>query len=167
MSSFSFNDLEPEMSWIKGGPGVPAGGTPSRQSGGHRSPGGECFAPLSEINSSSHVILQHCASARTFELWRVPGASSNVPKSWNLWHSTSLTDHCNHLIFIYGFSGWPRCNPMKQIDNILYHTRREPKRTQISRDIDENPTHFYTWGTPSCRGRGVRSTLITGIHEKT
>ena len=41
----SFDELEPEISWIKGGPGKPAGGTPSRQSGGHLLPGGECFAP--------------------------------------------------------------------------------------------------------------------------
>jgi hypothetical protein len=42
----SFDELEPEISWIKGGPGLPAGGRVSRQSGVTLSPGGECFAPL-------------------------------------------------------------------------------------------------------------------------
>ena len=42
----SFDELEQEISWIKGGPGTQTGGTPSGQSGGHLSPGGECFAPL-------------------------------------------------------------------------------------------------------------------------
>ena len=41
----SFDELEPEISWIKGGPGMPAGGRVTRQSGGPLSPGGECFAP--------------------------------------------------------------------------------------------------------------------------
>ena len=34
------------ITWVKGVTGNPAGGTPSRQSGCRRSPGGECFAPL-------------------------------------------------------------------------------------------------------------------------
>ena len=42
----SFDELEPEISWIKGGPGVPAGGRVSGQSGVPCLPGGECFAPL-------------------------------------------------------------------------------------------------------------------------
>ena len=42
----SFDELEPEISWIKGGPGPPAGGRVSRQSGVPCRPGGECFAPL-------------------------------------------------------------------------------------------------------------------------
>ena len=41
----SFDELEPEISWIKGGPGAPAGGRVSRQSDGPLPPGGECFAP--------------------------------------------------------------------------------------------------------------------------
>ena len=41
----SFDELEPEISWIKGGPGNKTGGTPSDQSGGPLSLGGECFAP--------------------------------------------------------------------------------------------------------------------------
>ena len=31
------------------GPGMQTGGTPSRQSGGPLSPGGECFAPLGAL----------------------------------------------------------------------------------------------------------------------
>ena len=42
----SFDELEPEISLVKGGPGLSAGGSGHRQSGGPRSPGGECFAPL-------------------------------------------------------------------------------------------------------------------------
>ena len=41
----SFDKLETEISWIKGGPGLQTGGTHSDQSGGPLSPGGECFAP--------------------------------------------------------------------------------------------------------------------------
>ena len=42
----SFDELGAEISLIKGGPGKVTGGTPSGQSGGHLSPGGDCFAPL-------------------------------------------------------------------------------------------------------------------------
>ena len=42
----SNDELEPKLSWIKGGTGAQTGGTPSRQIGGPLSPGGECFAPL-------------------------------------------------------------------------------------------------------------------------
>ena len=42
----SFDELEPEISWIKGGQEIQTGGAPSGQSGGHLSPGGECFAPF-------------------------------------------------------------------------------------------------------------------------
>ena len=56
-------------------------------------------------------------------------------------------DHARHLgpaqSFLYGFSGWPRCNPMKQTDEFLYHKRREPKRTHISRDMDDQPSQNY------------------------
>ena len=44
----SFDELGPEISWVKGGPGPQTGGWGLGQSGGSRSPGGECFAPLSE-----------------------------------------------------------------------------------------------------------------------
>ena len=47
----------------------------------------------------------------------------------------------------YGFFGWPRCNPMKQTDNILCHTRREPKRIEKSCDIDDKPSQIiYSFG---------------------
>ena len=39
----SIGKLEPEISLVKGVPSLQTGGTPSRQSGGHMSPGGECF----------------------------------------------------------------------------------------------------------------------------
>ena len=44
--NYSFDEREPEISQVKGGPGIQTGGTPSGQSGGHLSPGGDCFAPL-------------------------------------------------------------------------------------------------------------------------
>ena len=46
----SFDELEPEISHVKGGPGPQTGGTPSRQSDGHLSPGGECFASKMKYN---------------------------------------------------------------------------------------------------------------------
>ena len=45
VETYSFDELEPTISWIKGGPEPQTGGTPYRQSGGHLSPEGECFAP--------------------------------------------------------------------------------------------------------------------------
>ena len=42
----SFDQDYPLITWVKGSPGQPAGGTPSDHSGGHLSPGGECFAPF-------------------------------------------------------------------------------------------------------------------------
>ena len=47
----SFHALGAEILWIKGGPGVQAGGTPSGQSGGQVSPGRECFAPFGHLKS--------------------------------------------------------------------------------------------------------------------
>ena len=42
----SFDELGPEISWVKGGPGTQSGGWGLGQSGAPLSPGGECFAPL-------------------------------------------------------------------------------------------------------------------------
>ena len=44
----SFNEFDQEIS-VKGSPGYQSGGTPPGQSGGHRQPGGECFAPLGAL----------------------------------------------------------------------------------------------------------------------
>ena len=41
----SFDELGPEISWVKGGPGEQTGGWGLGQSGAPLSPGGECFAP--------------------------------------------------------------------------------------------------------------------------
>ena len=41
----SFDEHGAEISWVKGGPGIQSGGTPSDQSRGPLKPGGECFAP--------------------------------------------------------------------------------------------------------------------------
>ena len=42
----SFHTLGAEISWIKRFPELQTGGTPSKHSGGHLSPEGECVAPL-------------------------------------------------------------------------------------------------------------------------
>ena len=42
----SFDELDHEISLLKGGPGYQSGGTPPGQSGGHLQRGGEYFAPL-------------------------------------------------------------------------------------------------------------------------
>ena len=42
----SFDELGPEISWVKGGPGEQTGGWGPGQSGAPCRPGGECFAPL-------------------------------------------------------------------------------------------------------------------------
>ena len=44
----SFDGLGPDISWVKGGPGLQSGGWGLGQSGAPGSPGGECFAPFSE-----------------------------------------------------------------------------------------------------------------------
>ena len=54
----SFDELEPEKSWIKGGPGLQTGGTPSGQSGAPWWPGGECFAPFACcLPGLSYILL--------------------------------------------------------------------------------------------------------------
>ena len=45
VENISFHELEPEISWVKGGPGQLGGGSGLGQSGCRRSPGGECFTP--------------------------------------------------------------------------------------------------------------------------
>ena len=55
----SFDELDQEISLVKGGPGTQSGGTPPGQSGGHRQPGGECFAPF--VWNGWHVPTS-CAS---------------------------------------------------------------------------------------------------------
>ena len=45
IENYAFDELEPEISQVKGGPGPQTGRTHSRQSDGHLSPVGECFAP--------------------------------------------------------------------------------------------------------------------------
>ena len=45
VENLSLDELEPEISWVKGGPGQLGGGSGLGQSGCRRSPGGECFAP--------------------------------------------------------------------------------------------------------------------------
>ena len=68
-----FHGFYVDISRGRGGPGTRSGGWGPGHSGAPPGPGGECFAPsshacivfLSEASSSSHVIFQHCASART------------------------------------------------------------------------------------------------------
>ena len=46
LRDLSFDELGPEISWVKGGPGHQTGGWGLGQSGAPCRPGGECFAPL-------------------------------------------------------------------------------------------------------------------------
>ena len=64
----SFDGLEPDISLVKGGPGLSAGGMGHWQSGGAWSPGEECFAPCASARDSGaqmgdlecgDVILSH------------------------------------------------------------------------------------------------------------
>ena len=91
------------------------------------------------------------SSLDKLELARIsPGLEDALPeaKSRNFSENTKIDIMHRYLAlmqdFAYGFFWWPRCNQMKQTDNILDHTRREPKRINESWDIDEKPTKFYT-----------------------
>ena len=87
-----------------------------------------CIVLLFETSSSSHVQY-HIARQR-----------GPLGPEQALWPCLTASDHeichmcikCTNLVspksLSYGFSGWSRCNPLKQTDNILYHKRREPKR---------------------------------------
>ena len=63
----SFDELEPEISLAKWGPGPSTGGWVPGQSGGPSLPGGECFAPLPL--STMCVSTAKCVENRNFE-WR-------------------------------------------------------------------------------------------------
>ena len=48
MTHIEFDSFDQDyhlITWVKGVTGMQTGGTPSDHSGGHLSPGGECFAP--------------------------------------------------------------------------------------------------------------------------
>ena len=79
-SCFSFRELGAEISWIKGSPGVQARGTPSGQSGGHLSSGGECFAPILELISWHHltVLLAFPDCSHTLS-WCLQTCSTSFP----------------------------------------------------------------------------------------
>ena len=57
-----------------------------------------CIVLLSEASSSSHVILQHCASAQTPGPWDGHLALSSVLWAWNLSHFIMLTRPWSSLI---------------------------------------------------------------------
>ena len=103
-----------------------------------------CIVLLFETSSSSHV-LSHIARQRGPQ---GPGGSI-CPRQTSPNHEKSRNPHhARDLVltqsFSYGFSGWPRCNPQMQIDNISRHTRCEPKRINESWDIEEKPSQIYT-----------------------
>ena len=43
----------------------------------------------------------------------------------------------------YGFSGWSNCNPHHQDTQFSFHTKSQPKRTDASREINEDPSDSY------------------------
>ena len=87
-----------------------------------------CIVLLFETSSSSHVesiiARQRGALSSDTVIWPCLTASKReICHNYHHARDPGLIQS-----FSYGFSGWPRCNPMKQTDNILCHTRREPKR---------------------------------------
>ena len=76
ISSFGLHVAE--ISLVKGSPGTQTGGTPSRQSGGHLSPGGECFAPFPYDNKNN---------------WKVGAFYQNYENDVKLMTSNSIKDH--------------------------------------------------------------------------
>ena len=55
----SFDELGPEISWVKGGPGLQSGGWGPGQSGAPCRPGGEYFEPLAPSEKASRIIIMH------------------------------------------------------------------------------------------------------------
>ena len=53
---YQFNDLEAEITQVRRDPRMQAGGTSSRQSGGHLSPEGECFAQCDESHEQCEQV---------------------------------------------------------------------------------------------------------------
>ena len=91
--------------------------------------------------SNIHIVRQHSENASETSIWRELTAS---------YHEILMFHNCVHArdlvttqSFSYGFSWWSRCNPQQQDNLFCSHTKREPKRTDQSRDIDEQPPHVY------------------------
>ena len=103
-----------------------------------------CIVLLFETSSSSHV--QYHIARQRGPLGPEPAIGPCLTASdHEICHiCIKHTDLGPPKSFSYGCSGWPRCNPLKQTDNILCHTRRGPKRIDQSWDIDENPSQNYT-----------------------
>ena len=103
-----------------------------------------CIVLLFETSSSSHVEC-HIARQRKplghgTSIWACLMSSEHeicqISIKWTDLVSPKSPSHW--------FSGWPRCNPLMQTDNISCHTRRGPKRIDQSWDIDEKPSQIYT-----------------------
>ena len=102
-----------------------------------------CIVLLFETSSSSHV--QYHIARQRGPLGPEPAIGPCLTASDH--EICHICIKCTNLVapksFSYWFSGWPRCNPLKQTDNILCHTRRGPKRIDQSWDIDEKPSQTY------------------------
>ena len=87
-----------------------------------------CIVLLFETSSSSHV--QYHIARQRGPLGPEPAIGPCLTASdHEICHiCIKSTDLVPPKSFSYGFSRWPRCNPLKQTDNILCHTRRDPKR---------------------------------------
>ena len=87
-----------------------------------------CIVLLFETSSSSHVqsIIARQRGPLGPETATGPCLTASNHEICHDHH------HARNLVatksFSYGFSGWPRCNPRMQTDNISRQARREPKR---------------------------------------
>ena len=87
VENLSFDELEPEICWIKGGLGASAWGWGLRQSGCRRSPGGKCFAPhpsktWTQITITPNYQFQQQVSSKPFSdlvwLWNNNDSAPNI-----------------------------------------------------------------------------------------
>ena len=103
-----------------------------------------CIMLLFETSSSSHV--QYHIARQRGPLGPEPAIGPCLTASDH--EICHICIKCTILVspksFSYEFYRWPRCNPQKQTDNILCHTRRGPKRIYQSWNIDEKPSQIYT-----------------------
>ena len=85
----------------------------------------------------------HCASARTHELWRVSGALPNAPKTWNPSHLHARRRPWDKQSFSYGFLGSLVAIHSSRTISSKPTQKREPKRIYQSRHIKETPSILH------------------------
>ena len=107
----SFGQDYPLITWVKGVAGMPTGGTPSDHSGGHLSPGGECFAPLwnnhkrkkSDVHKKNlgHSLLKREGVRSTLLQVMQVTTSGKIIKNHDFWKSSMIIlDHQKSFILL-------------------------------------------------------------------